>query len=471
MDAGLGQSQRQSLSQKLAPQLRQGVRMLAMNLPDLRHELQAEMSSNPTIEEIEPTLEKTVISEKERESDEAAEQRIDEYPEEYELISEYARGTTADTEALDRRQRFFDNQTAEETLEQHLGSQLRTSGMDPKLYELAEMLIGDLNENGYYKGSIPDLMMVTGADEETIRGVLAKIRELDPPGCGATSPQECLLSQLDKLDGSPHRETVRRLIARHFDDMAKNRLAEIMTDLGITRGEYVAALKALRTLDPFPGRAYARGGRGVEYVNPEVHAVKCRDGYLATVDARSLPEIRISEKYLKMLGDPNVDAETTSYVRERIAHARGLIEAVEHRQETITKIAQAIFDAQPGFFERGLKGLRPLQMQEIADKTGVHVTTVSRTVNDKYASTPRGTVELRRFFTQAFTTDSGEQIAKDDVLDRIRAVVAAEDAAHPLSDDRIAAELKKGGFTVARRTVAKYRDRLGIPTAVMRRKA
>ena len=219
-------------------------------------------------------------------------------------------------------------------------------------------------------------------------------------------------------------------------------------------------LRALRTLEPRPGRAYDLAGKSISYVHPEVHVVKTDEGWKARVDDRSLPEVHISPKYLKMLADPNVDKETKSYIRQRIAAANSLVEAVERRQQTITDIAQAIFDAQPGFFENGLKGLRPLTMQEIA---------VSRTVRDKYASTPKGTVELRKFFTSGITTDSGEQVTKDALRDRLAAMIAEEDKAHPLSDDRLSEMLKKEGFPVARRTVAKYRSIMGIPGTSERR--
>ena len=210
--------------------------------------------------------------------------------------------------------------------------------------------------------------------------------------------------------------------------------------------------------------------RGTEYVNPEVHVVKCSDGWQARVDARSLPEIRISSKYLSMLEDPDVDAETKAYIRERIAAAKAIVDAVQKRRDTIEAIAQEIFDRQPGFFEKGLKGLRPMTMQEVADKVGVHPTTVSRTVNNKYAATPKGTVELRRFFTQGLVTESGEEIARDGVLDRLKAIVEAEDRAHPLSDEKISEILKGEGFPVARRTVAKYRTLAGIPGTSARRR-
>ena len=459
MTGGLSQSQTQK--QTLAPQMRQGLKMLAMSLPELRSELLAEMAKNPVIDDVEPTLEKETISAKE--SERADEERVSDYPEDDNArdaayLDGFNRGSSGtDPEAIERRQKFFDNQVREETLEEHLLSQLGSSDIDEKDLPLAEMLIGELNDDGRFDGSLPDIVMVTGETEAKIRAVLAKIREFDPPGCGATTITECLAAQLDKIEDASLRGRVRTLLGR-LEDVAAGKAGD------------AEALKALRTLDPRPGRAFRHDARGTEYVNPEVHVVKCADGWEARVDARSLPEIRISSKYLTMLEDPNVDHETKSYIRERIAAAKAIVEAVQKRRDTIEAIAQEIVDRQPGFFEKGLKGLKPMTMQEVADKVGVHPTTVSRTVNDKYASTPKGTVELRRFFTQGIVTDSGEEIARDRILDRLKALVDAEDKAHPLSDEKISELLKGEGFPVARRTVAKYRALAGIPGTSERRR-
>lgn len=458
MTGGLSQSQTQK--QTLAPQMRQGLKMLAMSLPELRSELLAEMAKNPVIDDVEPTLEKETISAKE--SERADEERVSDYPEDDNArdaayLDGFNRGSSGtDPEAIERRQKFFDNQVREETLEEHLLSQLGSSDIDEKDLPLAEMLIGELNDDGRFDGSLPDIVMVTGETEAKIRSVLAKIREFDPPGCGATTIAECLAAQLDKIEDASLRGRVRTLLGR-LEDVAAGKAGD------------AEALKALRTLDPRPGRAFRHDARGTEYVNPEVHVVKCADGWEARVDARSLPEIRISSKYLTMLEDPNVDHATKSYIRERIAAAKAIVEAVQKRRDTIEAIAQEIVDRQPGFFEKGLKGLKPMTMQEVADKVGVHPTTVSRTVNDKYASTPKGTVELRRFFTQGIVTDSGEEIARDRILDRLRALVDAEDKAHPLSDEKLSELLKGEGFPVARRTVAKYRALAGIPGTSARR--
>ena len=459
--------QRQSQTMTLAPQMRQSLGMLAMSLPELRAALYREMSDNPVIEDIEQTLERETVSQKEREAAEQERTFDSDYTEDDDIPdSTY----TADADALERRQRFFDSQTREETLEEHLLNQLETSGIDEKDAALAEMLIGDLNDDGLFVGSMPDVMMVSGESEAKIREVLAAIMTLDPPGCGATTLEECLLAQIDKLDGSPYQQEVRELLERHhLRDIAEGRIAAVERDLGMSHERYADVLSALRTLDPRPARAYSRAGRGIAYVNPEVHAVNVNGRWVARVDDRSLPDIHISSRYLKMLEDPKTDAETREYIRGKIAAAKSFVEAVERREETITSIAQAIFDAQPGFFEEGLKGLRPLTMQEIADKVGVHHTTVSRTVHDKYASTPRGTVELRKFFTSGIVTESGEQVSKTNVMDALKRLIDVEDKASPCSDERLSELLKAEGYPVARRTVAKYRTQLGISGVSERR--
>ena len=466
----LGQrgAQRQSQVQAMSQSQRQSLRLLAMSLPELRAELFGQMAQNVVIDEIEPTLERETISQKQDESDEREREFDSDYTEDDDRPeSSY----TADADALERRQKFFDSQTREETLEEHLLNQLAMSDLDEKDIPLAEILIGELDDNGFFAGSFPDLVMVSGESERKLREVLGEIMKLDPPGCGATTIEECLLAQLDQLDGSPYQQEVREILDRgHLKDIAAGRSEAVEADLGMSHERYEDVLAALRTLDPRPGRAYLRAGKSVTYVNPEVHARQIDGRWTACVDDRSLPDIRISKRYLKMLEDPKQTKETKAYIRERIAAAKAIAEAVERRQDTIKNIAQAIFDAQPGFFERGLKGLKPLTMHEVAAKVGVHPTTVSRTVNDKYVSTPKGTVELRKFFSQGFAAEDGTEVSKDEVAEKIRALIDGEDKSAPLSDDRIAHALAASGLKVARRTVAKYRLKLAIPGTAERRR-
>ena len=458
----------QSQTMTLAPQLRQGLHLLAMSLPELREELHREMDRNPAIEDVESTLDGETVSHKERESDVKERIREGDYVEDESLPDQ---SWTADADAIERRQKFFDSRTKDETLEEHLLNQIDMSDIADADMPLAEMLIGDLDASGYFTGSIPDIVMVTGETEERLRDIRMKIMALDPAGCCAVNLEECLLAQVDKLDGSPYQDEVREILEKHLlKDVAAGRLADVAKALGSSEERMADVLAALRTLEPRPGRSYVRAGKGVAYVNPEVHAVKGANGrWMARVDDRSLPDIRISQKYVRMLKDPATTKETRDYIKEKIAEANAFRTAIEHREETISNIAQAVFDAQPGFFEHGLKGLRPLTMQEIADKVGVHPTTVSRTVRDKYASTPKGTVELRKFFTSGVTTGDGEQVSQDAVVEKLKTIIDSEDPKAPYSDDRLSDLLRAEGFPVARRTVAKYRSMLNIPGMSARR--
>lgn len=448
-------------TQTLAPHMMQGLKLLAKSLPELRAEISAEMSRNPAIEDVDHPLE-TVLSEVSRRDNE--ENREPDYPED-----DFEPNRNYDEEAAERRQHFFDSQIKTETLQEHLLAQLPLSDIPRTDWPLVETLVGDLDDAGYYKGSLPDAEMVFGKTEAEITAILAKIMEFDPPGCGARTVKECLLAQMDSLEDSPYEDDVRAIIEHHLGDLEAGRLAETGKALGLTEAQLASALKELRSLDGRPGRQYASERERVEYVNPEVHAIK-RDGHwFAVTDERSLPDIKLSPSFARLLQDPAQTAETKTYVKERIAAAQAFKEAVFHRQKTVQSIAQAIFDRQQDFFEHGFKALKPLTEVEIAKTVGVHGTTVSRTVRDKYAATPKGTIELRRFFVTGVKTSGGATISQDAVMDALRDIVAAEDKTAPLSDERIAEALKEKGYPVARRTVAKYRDRLGIEGASARK--
>ena len=451
--------QRQTLA--LAPHQMQGLKLLAKSLPELRAEIAAEISRNPAMEDMDHPLE-TSLSEVERRRDES--EGVPDYPED-----DFEPGRSYDEEAAERRQSFFDSQVKQETLQEHLLAQLPLSDIPREDWPLVETLVGDLDSKGYYKGSIPDVEMAFGKTEAEVAATLARIMEFDPPGCGARTARECLLAQMDALDDSPYEDDVRKIVEHHLDDLAAGRVGKVEKALGLTHAQLAAALKELRTLDGRPGRQYPSERERVEYVNPEVHAV-LRDGrWVAETDERSLPEIRMSKSFAAILEDPKQSAETKAYVRERIAAAQAFRESIARRQQTVQAIAQTIFDRQQGFFEHGIGALKPLTELEVAKAVGVHGTTVSRTVRDKYASTPRGTVELRRFFVTGVKTAGGETLSQDAVMAKLREIVNGESPAAPLSDEKIAAALKEAGFPVARRTVAKYRDRLGIPGAAARR--
>lgn len=485
---GYSQTQVMSQTQTLAPQMRQSLKMLQMTSLDLAAELRQQMAENPVIEDVRDPAETllSTVAPDERADKSAADRdmELDFTPEgaaaenilgaddgHLDYFLGNMESASGDEEAASRRQRLFDTQRSTETLQEHLLAQVPFTDLDEEGRMLAEILISNIADSGMFTGSYPDIIMATGADEKRLEAVRMRILKFDPAGCGWRDPRECLLAQMDKLDDSPWEGEVRKLVAHHLADVAAHRDDLLCDKLNLTRDELAQALAALRMLDPYPGRdrRFVPATDRPEYVHAEVHAVRKDGKWVAVVEDRGLPDIRISPRYIAMLGDPDVPEEAKSYVRERVRAAEALIESVERRQDTIRAIAQEIIDAQPGFFEKGFSALRPLVMQVVADKVKVHSATVSRTVRDKYMTTPFGTVELRRFFTSGVATESGEQMSNTAVQQMLKALVDAEDRTHPLSDERLAAMLKDKGIDIARRTVAKYRKALKIPGTSERR--
>ena len=497
---GVGFNLSQSLKQQqtLAPQMRQGLKMLQMTSLELRAELQHAMETNPVIEDVTSRIERQMscelpeshtygeVTEKPLEFGSSAnmanalgtETADDGYRDYFLGNMESASG---DEEAQSRRDHLFDSMVKTETLQQYLMGQIGLSDISPKDRDLAGILVENIDDDGYFRGSIPDIMMVTKADMPKIEGVLAQIRAFDPLGCGARDLRECWLAQMEKLDDSPWEDEIRSALEDHFDDLAARRIPALCAALHITAEEFPRMLKELAKLDPMPGRTFAartNSGKFVsqghgyvqrvkpgEYVKPEVFAYQDKHGdWLVRVDGRDLPEIHISRKYQAMLADPSVSAEAKSYIRERIRAAEGLRESVKKRQQTIHDIAQAIVDAQPDFFVKGMGALKPLTMQQVADQVGVVGTTVSRTVRDKYMSTPFGVIEMRKFFTSGGAkTEGGETMSNASVKERIKAIIDSEDVANPFSDDQITERLNAAGVNISRRTVAKYRMAMKIP--------
>ncbi len=490
---GMQQTPAVRQSQVLAPQMRQGLDMLQMTSLELRAELQRQMETNPVIEDVvgktERPLSATLPDEhasgavSERELDftptgEAAQQTLscddadrDYYLQNLENFHATTENGAVDPDAQSRRQALFDRQVKPETLQEHLQKQIAVSSIPESDRRLAELLIAYIDEDGYFRGSIPDIIMVAHTDEAHILKTLADIASFDPLGCGGRDLRECLLYQMEKLDDSPWEDEVRALIDHYLPDAASHREAFICEKLGIRPNEYRHVLDEVRKLDPKPGRGFTSQADAALYVRPEVFVSKAKSGrWIARVTNRDIPEIRISKKYLAMLNDPKCPSDTKSYIRERIRAAEALVTSIDDRQDTIQKIAQSIVDAQPDVFEKkSISALKPLTMEQIAQKTGVHNATVSRTVRDKYMSTPLGVVDMRRFFTAGLTTASGETVSNVAVKNRMRQLIEGEDRKNPLSDEAIAKALAADGITCARRTVAKYRESLDIPSASSRR--
>ena len=323
------------------------------------------------------------------------------------------------------------------TLEEHLMSELRMAGVGGRELELCHAIVADIDENGRFTGSVPDLRMTTGATAAELEAARRRVMTIDPKGCGARDLAECYLAQIGGVPEKrrPEVEAGIEAIAAMLSAPARTPPPQLEPDV----------LKILKGLDPYPGRQY--DFRRVEFVTPDV--IVDEDGDV-TVDQRDIPELRVSPKYVEMAKDRSLDEETRRYAAERVRRAREFREAVVRRQETMEKLAELTVGGQPDFLTRGAAGLRKLTMSDVAKKAKCTVSTVSRAAARKYVKTPRGTVPLRKFFV---LVDQGP-------VEKLREILEGLPPGEKVSDQKVAELLAKAGVSMARRTVAKYRAQI-----------
>ena len=357
-----------------------------------------------------------------------------------------------------------------ETLQDYLMHQLMERELDPAVFKLCERIISSISaeRGGYFQASLADLLPANATDEdmEMAETALAHVQDLDPPGVGARDLKECLLLQLTTEIENYH--AVRTLIVDHLDDLMHNRLPLIEKTTGMSIEEIYEARDELRKLDPRPASEFV--DNFVPTVTPDMWLeqddenrwiVKMEEGH-----ARSL---YISKYYRERLESGKATPEEREFIKRKITAAQWLIESIDQRRGTLMKVAQAIFDHQSDFIDQGPEFLKSLKMEQIAEKVGVHLTTVSRAVDDKYIESPRGILPLRMFFIGGTTTEDGEDVTWNKIRIELQKLIDDEDKAKPYSDFEIMNRLKSMGFNVARRTVTKYREKLDIPSSRQRR--
>ena len=359
----------------------------------------------------------------------------------------------------------------EGTLQDHLLEQLADFGkIDAPTYRMCERIISSLNaeDGGYLRVSLMDLLPPDSEPEaiEIAEEALAIVQSLDPAGVAARDLSECLLLQL-----SPEIKNlrlVRTLITDHLDDLQHNRLPQIQKATGYTIEQIKEGWEELRSLDPKPASRFV--SRFVPTVTPDLRLKQDENGrYLVEMDEGPGRGLFISNFYRQRLANGQATAVEKEFIKNKIMAAQWLIESIEQRRNTLTRVSQAIVDHQTKFLDKGPEFLEPLKMQQIADLVGVHVTTVSRAVDDKWIETPRGILPLKRFFVHGTTNDAGEDIAWNSIRIELEKLIENEDKAKPFSDDEIVKRLKTKGLNVARRTVTKYRQKMGIPSSRQRR--
>ena len=475
MDAYLHQSQSQRQQQVLAPQLRQSLEILQAPLQDLQALIAKELELNPTLDVVEPEHEHVEIeSETSHELDDVSEKEFDE---EYEMLArldEDSRDSfkhneiisTPSSDADAKREFMMESMTRATTLQQHLNEQLALTSLSDAERQIGEMIIGSLDDDGFLPMGTAELAESIGMDSESVEDILDEIQGFDPVGIASRNLEECLMQQLSR---SGRRGTLEaELVSHHLTDLARHRYADIARDVGVTVDEVREAAQHIALLDPRPGRQFAT--EEAIYVVPEVFVKKIRGEWRVRTNDKEMPRIRISKHYRQLMDDPNTPAETRRYIRDKVRGGSHLMKSIGQRQDTLKKIAKEVVAHQEEFLEKGVKFLKPLTMSEIAEKIEMHETTVSRAVNHKYMQTPRGTYELKYFFTPGYkSAEGGAAVSNKSIKEAIRELVDDEDPAKPLSDQAMVKALQEKGFKVARRTIAKYRDELHILPSHLRK--
>jgi RNA polymerase sigma-54 factor len=492
MQLNLSQHMRMSQQMKLAPRMIQSMEILQLPVLALEEKIEQELSENVCLERTAsdpsaPAMTQEVedaradandksISEQELNVDSANNNEAD-----FERLLEmstdwpddnYTSGSKPSSNRIDQegdRQHDVISNVAQrsQSLQDYLLEQLGFFSPPREVREFAEFLTQNLDHHGRLSTGLPELMQVYGKtiSEADAHEALRLIQRLDPPGVGARDVKECLLLQV--REDTPHRDVLLTLISSYLEDLAQNRLPLIQRKTGFTLDQIKDAFEELRNLNPYPGAGFE--SRPVQAVKPDLFLDQDEHGkYTVRLEDEFTPRLRISKRYQQMLRD-GVDAATKEYIKRKIDSAKWLIESIEQRHNTLKRVAQAIVDRQTEFLTHGPEYIVPLKMQQIADVVKVHVTTVSRAVDDKWIQTPRGLFALKRFFGGGTVTDTGEEVAWDIIRLKLKEIVDKENKDDPLSDDALVEELAKQGYNLARRTVTKYRKALNIPSSRQRR--
>jgi RNA polymerase sigma-54 factor len=471
---GMQQSQHLALQQILAPQLQQSLLILQTPLLELRNLVQQEMETNPVLEELPDELSSDGPNGDEPSAD-------NNFKEEFEKLasldeewrdymaqsSSYSpEGSRGSPEAKDKRQFFFDSIAVQETLQQHLMTQLNQTALNANDRKTAELIIGNIDDNGFLQSTPEEMALSSGIAKEDFEKMLALIQSFYPPGVGARDLRECLLIQLQREEKQNSLEY--KVISEHMEDLGKRRFPEIARRMNISVEEVQKCANNIAQLNPRPGQAFAAAPQN--YVLPDVTVEKVDGDYQIVLNNEQIPHLRISNIYKDIIAQDNNGSEVKDYIRDKIRSGKFLIRSIHQRQQTISNIAHQIVSRQRDFFEHGPSHLKPMTMGEIADAVGVHETTVSRAVSGKYMATPQGIFDMKYFFTPGYQTATGESMSNTSVKEAILDLVKHENGNAPLSDQEIVEILGERGIPIARRTVAKYRTELDILPSHMRRK-
>jgi len=462
-----GLHQHQSLKQVIGPQMQQSLQILQAAALELRQIIQQEMAVNPVIEVEAPEAPLEEAIKEDPEDDIRALTKLDEEWREYYAQSrvQASRRTAEDEE----RHRFMmDSITAQTTLQEHLLSQLSLADVrDPKCREHCELIIGSIDDDGFLHTKLSDLSLRHGVPIAELQKAKEIVQTFEPAGIGAEDLRECLLLQLER--SGRKNSLAHRIVDHHLDDLAHKRWTALARKLAAPPDQVTKAVELITALDPRPAQGFAVMDN--HYVTPDIVIERTSTGYVPVMNETDLPHLRISNAYKDLLARPGTTSEARTYIREKIRGAKFLIRSVAQRQQTIQKIAAEIIRHQSDFLDRGPSHLKPLNMATVATAVGVHETTVSRAIAGKFISTPHGVFALKYFFTSGVRNSEGEDVSNTAVKTAIAEIIKTESPQKPWSDEHLVKELAQRSIKVARRTVAKYREAMGVLPSHLRKSA
>jgi RNA polymerase sigma-54 factor len=514
LEVKLGQDLRLRQQLVMTPQLQQAIKILQLSLPELEAIVQSELEQNPMLEPLDQSPAEAASESSESDSD-AAQGDGEPLPPESDGASansdddwetgsrEEKPASTVEVEARDaaleikelnnlekldwreyletysnnwqesapadndddHRSALENTPLRRSSLEDHMMWQLRMSNLAETDQQIGATIIYNLNEDGYLETPVEELAAQLESAPAEVERVLVRVQRFDPPGVAARNLSECLLAQLQNL--GMEESLAAKIVTSHLDLLEKHRYTEIAKVLSVPVETVGQAAKIISLLEPKPGRDY--GGDEPTYVVPDVYIHKVGEEYVVTLNRDAVPRLRLAGYYQRVLNDVDVAPETREYLQERLRSARWLVKSIYQRQQTIFKVATSIVKFQRAFFDHGISLLKPLVLKDVAEDIGMHESTISRATANKYAHTPQGIYELKFFFTSGVKGAGGEDVSAETVKEQIRGMVTAETPQNPLSDQAIAEMLRAKQINIARRTVAKYRQAMGIPPSANRK--
>ena len=453
----------------MTPQLQMAIKLLQLSRLELVEKIKQELEENPALDEVQETLTPEPTGEKTEQDSEVAEQtkevtfeeKINEDIDWSNYIEEYNSPGRMPVESEGRETPRFDSFISKkESLSDHLLWQFLMTSPDPDTENIGSLIIGNLTRNGYLDVSLDEIAETCGTSHDMVEQVLTLLQTFNPIGVCARDLSECLMIQIKHL-GLGDNSILTEIVKNHLHHLENNNYRAICKAMKVRMDDVTAAVTVLKELEPKPGREFSESD--VQYITPDIYVYKAEDDFVIVLNDDGLPKLQINSYYKKaMVRGEKISDETKEYLQDKLRSAAWLIRSIHQRQKTIYKAMESILKFQRPFFENGIAHLKPMVLRDVAEDIEMHESTISRVTTNKYAHTPQGIFELKYFFNSSIKRIHGEAIASASVQDKIKKIIESENPKKPFSDSKMADMLKDQNIDIARRTVAKYREMLGV---------